>query len=150
MAKLVPELYCSDFDRSLRFYVELLGFDVLYDRPEERFAYLGRQGAELMIEQPTGRTWLTGELSHPFGRGVNLQIAASDVDELYAKCQVERVPIFLGLEEKSYRHGDALLRCRQFIVQDPDGYLLRFQRTLGISLRHGGNGQRREVASVEK
>ena len=60
MAKLVPELYCSDFERSLRFYVEILGFRILYDRPEEKFAYLDREGAELMIEQPAGRRWLTG------------------------------------------------------------------------------------------
>lgn len=38
MAKLVPELYRSDFEHSLRFYVELLGFRILYDRPEEKFA----------------------------------------------------------------------------------------------------------------
>ena len=132
MAKLVPELYCSSFAHSLRFYVELLGFHILYDRPEECFAYLDREGAQLMIEQPTGRTWLTGELSHPFGRGINLQIGASDVDRLYAKCRVEELPIFLPLEEKSYRRNGTFLRCRQFIVQDPDGYLLRFQQTLGM------------------
>jgi catechol 2,3-dioxygenase-like lactoylglutathione lyase family enzyme len=48
-ARLVPELYCSDFDRTLHFYTDLLGFTVLYARPEERFAYLEREGAELMI-----------------------------------------------------------------------------------------------------
>jgi hypothetical protein len=49
--KLVPELYCSDFARSLKFYTGVLGFFVRYDRPEQRFAYLERDGAELMIEQ---------------------------------------------------------------------------------------------------
>ncbi len=28
MAKLVPELYCSDFEHSLRFYVDILGFRI--------------------------------------------------------------------------------------------------------------------------
>ncbi|MBV8448253.1 MAG: VOC family protein [Hyphomicrobiales bacterium] len=131
MANLVPELYCSDFARSSRFYVDLLGFQILYDRPEERFAYLEREGAELMIEEPTGRVWLTASLSYPFGRGINLQIAVSQIDKLYDKCQLERLPIFLAMEEKFYRRGDTFLGCRQFILQDPDGYLLRFQEKLG-------------------
>jgi catechol 2,3-dioxygenase-like lactoylglutathione lyase family enzyme len=133
MAKLVPELYCSDFEHSLRFYVELLGFRILYSRPEEKFAYLDREGAELMIEQPIDRSWLTGELTQPFGRGINLQIQVSEIDALHDKCRAERVPIFLGPEEKLYRRGDMHLRCRQFLVQDPDGYLLRFQQMLGTT-----------------
>ena len=61
---LVPELYVSDIGRSLRFYTGVLGFAVLYDRPEERFAYLVRDGAALMLDQPAdpGRTWLAGPL----------------------------------------------------------------------------------------
>ena len=39
-ARLVPELYVSDFDESRRFYTDVLGFTILYSRPEERFAYL--------------------------------------------------------------------------------------------------------------
>lgn len=133
MAKLVPELYCSNFERSLYFYVDLLGFCVLYDRPDEKFAYLDRDGAELMLEQPIGRIWLTGELAHPFGRGVNLQIQVSGIDALHEKCRAKQVPIFLPPEEKLYRRGETLLCCRQFLVQDPDGYLLRFQERLGIT-----------------
>ena len=85
MAKLVQELYCSDFEHSLRFYVELLGFRILYSRPDEKFAYLDREGAELMIEQPIDRSWLTGELTQPFGRGINLQIQVSEIDALHDK-----------------------------------------------------------------
>jgi catechol 2,3-dioxygenase-like lactoylglutathione lyase family enzyme len=51
--RLVPELVCSDLARSLDFYVGVLGFAVVYERTEERFAYLEREGAELMLEQPT-------------------------------------------------------------------------------------------------
>jgi catechol 2,3-dioxygenase-like lactoylglutathione lyase family enzyme len=32
---LVPELYVSEIGRSLHFYTGVLGFAVLYDRPEE-------------------------------------------------------------------------------------------------------------------
>ena len=41
---IVPELICTDLDESLTFYVGLLGFRILYDRPEDRFAYLDRGG----------------------------------------------------------------------------------------------------------
>src|SRR6202165_2051347 len=54
-ARLVPELVCSNFAESLRFYTELLGFSVRYSRIDERFAYLERDGAELMASSPLVR-----------------------------------------------------------------------------------------------
>jgi catechol 2,3-dioxygenase-like lactoylglutathione lyase family enzyme len=130
-AKLVPELYCSDLDRSIRLYVDLLGFEVPFARPEERFAYLNREGAEIMLEQPTGRTFLAGELEHPYGRGVNFQIEVSDVASLYAAIRASPWPVFLQLEDKWYRQDGLAFGDRQFVVQDPDGYLLRFFQDLG-------------------
>jgi catechol 2,3-dioxygenase-like lactoylglutathione lyase family enzyme len=131
--KLIPELYCSDLQRSLAFYTGVLGFNVLYARPEERFAFLEREGAQLMLEQSTNpaRTWLTGELTPPFGRGINFQIEVRDVDALYAAVQAAQAPIFLAMEEKWYRRDTTLLGNRQFLVLDPDGYLLRFFQDLG-------------------
>jgi catechol 2,3-dioxygenase-like lactoylglutathione lyase family enzyme len=130
-AKLVPELVCSDLARSLRFYTEAAGFRVLYERAEERFAFLDREGAQLMLEQPVGRAFVAGELSHPYGRGMNLQIEVRDVDALHARVVASGAPIHLALEEKWYRRGDAELGSRQFVVEDPDGYLLRFFQDLG-------------------
>ena len=121
----------SDIERSLAFYTGVLGFAVLYTRPEERFAYLDREGAQLMIEQPTGRAFLACELAHPYGRGFNLQIEVSDVTALHRTVTDGGAPIYLPLEEKWYRAGLALRGNRQFIVQDPDGYLLRFFEDLG-------------------
>ena len=37
-------------------------------------------------------------------------------------------PIFVEPEEKWYRAGDIEIGVRQFLVQDPDGYLLRSSR----------------------
>ena len=125
-ALLVPELYVSNLRASLRFYQGLIGFDLVYERPEERFAYLGLGGAEIMLEEPVGRSWLLGKLDHPFGRGVNLQIAVSGVDALHEKCAAANVPVFLAPETKQYRRKADEIAVRQFIVQDPDGYLLRF------------------------
>lgn len=52
--RLVPELDVSSLSSSLRFYEGVLGFGVLYSRPEEGFAHLEREGAHLMIERAAG------------------------------------------------------------------------------------------------
>lgn len=48
---LVPELTVLDIEKSLAFYTDLLGFEVVYLRPETRFAYLGLGEAQLMLDQ---------------------------------------------------------------------------------------------------
>ena len=134
MARLVPELLVSSFAKSLAFYTGICGFSVLYARPEERFAYLDRTGAQIMIEehgQQDVRSWIAGPLAHPYGRGMNLEIRVDAVAALHEACRAAGAGIFLEMEEKWYRRDDILLGVRQFIVQDPDGYLLRFSESLG-------------------
>lgn len=131
LAALVPELVVSDFERSLAFYTGTLGFRVLYGRPEERFAYLQREAAQIMIEQPTDRAWITGPLETPFGRGINLQIACTDAKALRDRCRAAGIALYMDLEDAWYRRDATLLGCRQFLVQDPDGYLLRFSQDIG-------------------
>jgi catechol 2,3-dioxygenase-like lactoylglutathione lyase family enzyme len=132
MDGIVPELYCSELAASLRFY-EGLGFVVRFARPEERFAYLSLGTAELMIEQPVdaGRTLLAGDMERPYGRGVNLQIAVTDVAETFRRARALGAPIHWDLEDRWYRQGETEVGQRQFVVRDPDGYLLRFAQPLG-------------------
>jgi catechol 2,3-dioxygenase-like lactoylglutathione lyase family enzyme len=130
---LVPELDVTDLDRSLAVYRDVFGFRVHALRPEERFAYLIRDGAHLMLEEAggPGRRFHTALLEHPYGRGVNLQIEVADVDALYAAAQRAGLEIRIPLEERWYRHDAIELGNRQFVVADPDGYLLRFFTGLG-------------------
>jgi catechol 2,3-dioxygenase-like lactoylglutathione lyase family enzyme len=130
-SRLVPELVCSDLEASLRFYTDVLGFLVVYARPEERFVYLDREGAQIMLEEPTGRGFVNGELTKPYGRGVNFEIEVADVEALLARVQAAGAEIWLPMEEKWYRRGEMEAGNRQFIVADPDGYLLRFAQDLG-------------------
>jgi catechol 2,3-dioxygenase-like lactoylglutathione lyase family enzyme len=128
---LIPELKVTNFRKSLYFYTQLLGFAVLYDRPEEDFAMLFLNGARLMIEGlEKSRTWMVGDLEKPFGRGLNLQIEVSDVDALYNSIIGANYPIYLEMEEKWYQVQNTQAGNRQFLVQDPDGYLLRFFQDL--------------------
>jgi catechol 2,3-dioxygenase-like lactoylglutathione lyase family enzyme len=132
-AALVPELEVTDLDRSLAAYVDILGFHCQVLRPDERFAYLVRDGAHLMLEEASGpgRRFHSGPLDYPFGRGMNLQIRVSDVDALYAAVRRSDLVIRVLLEERWYRHDQVELGNRQFVVADPDGYLLRFFTALG-------------------
>jgi catechol 2,3-dioxygenase-like lactoylglutathione lyase family enzyme len=130
---IVPELDVADLKRSLAFYVGALGFSCRFERPEEQFAYLTLGVAHLMLEQADGpgRRFRTAPLEHPFGRGLNLQIEVPDVDDLYARAVEASAIIHIPLEKRWYRQGDKEAGLRQFVVADPDGYLLRFVTHLG-------------------
>ena len=124
---LIPELSVVDLARSLSFYCDLLGFAIRYGRPAEGFAMIERQGALLMLDQlGVGRDWQTGPLDHPLGRGINLQIGVTSLNPMLDKLAAAGITLFQPLETKQYQVGDELLAQRQFCVQDPDGYLLRF------------------------
>jgi catechol 2,3-dioxygenase-like lactoylglutathione lyase family enzyme len=129
-AKLVPELACSDIAASLAFYTRLLGFSILYDRPENGFAYLAREGAEIMLEQLSD-SWSVGPLERPYGRGINLQVAVSALAPILDALARHGVALFRPVEERWYRMGSVEVGNRQFLVQDPDGYLLRFFEDMG-------------------
>ncbi|MBA8819782.1 bleomycin resistance family protein [Ochrobactrum sp. P6BS-III] len=131
---LVPEFAVTDWQTSLSFYCDILGFSCRYQRSEEGFAYLERDGAELMIDQiDQGRTFGGQYLptEYPFGRGLNVQIRVSAIDPILASLKAANIPLFLPLEEKWYRNGDMEAGNRQFVVADPDGYLLRFYEDMG-------------------
>lgn len=129
---LVPELLVVDVERSLAFWREVCGFEVLYSRPEEHFAYITRGSAHLMLEQiGSGRDWVTGPLEAPFGRGMNLQINVPDISPILASLADAGIGLFMQPETKWYRVGGAELGVNQFVVPDPDGYLVRFQSSSG-------------------
>lgn len=132
-AKLVPELNVTNIKKTLEFYIDILGFEMKYGRPEEGFAYLDKEGAQIMVEemQQSDRTWITAPLEKPYGRGINFQIEIADVDGLYQKLRSMNYPLFMEIEEKWYRTGDTMGGNKQFLAQDPDGYLLRFFTDLG-------------------
>lgn len=129
-AALVPELEVGDLDASLAFWCGLIGFRIAYARPEAGFAYLERDGAQVMLNVANGN-WETGPLTQPFGRGINLQIAVAVLDPILARLAAAGWPLFRPAHAAWYRVGDRETGLRQCLVQDPDGYLLRFAQALG-------------------
>lgn len=130
---LVPELIVTALTSSLDFWVTQLGFDIGYQRSEEGFAYLDLQGAQIMLEQydPDAGQWLTAPLEKPLGRGINLQIDVPAVAPVLQRLAANGWPLFRDVEDAWYRAGEVEAGQRQFIVQDPDGYLVRLVQRLG-------------------
>jgi hypothetical protein len=97
---------------------------------------LEREGALVMIELLESQDrWAVGNREYPLGQGINFQIEVTDVQGLYNNLTKEEYPIFFDMEEKWYRSNDTEVGNRQFLVQDPDGYLLRFFQDIGERLR---------------
>lgn len=128
---LVPELAVTDYEASKRFWCDLIGFSLRYERPEEGFGYLVLGSAHLMLDQINpGRTWATGTLEAPLGRGINLEIQVAPLGAAWERLTQAQWPIFVEPEEKWYRAGDVEIGVRQFLIQDPDGYLVRLQEEI--------------------
>ena len=128
---MVPELSVSNFERSLAFYVDVLGFSIRIKRESPDFVYLEQEHVHMMLEQISDEGWITGELDAPLGRGVNFQIELSDLEPLVKRLQTHKVPLFRELKETWYDIGEKLSGERELLLQDPDGYLLRFTQHLG-------------------
>lgn len=131
---LIPELDVADLSVSLGFYRDLIGFTLSFDRPEEAFAYLERGPVHLMLQQADGpgRRFRTAPLERPFGRGINLQIRVEEANVIHDRLLAAGTRLLLPMEERWYRRDDRLRGNRQFVVEDPDGYLLRFYQDLGV------------------
>jgi len=122
--KLIPELSVSDINKSKEFYLSL-GFSIIYERVDDRFCFLELDGNQLMIEE-VNDNWNVGELEYPFGRGINISMEVSDIDKLYDFVKEKQYPIFREMQIDSYQVGDKVYHDKQFLIQDLDGYLLRF------------------------
>ena len=130
-AALVPEMAVRSLDRALAFYRDICGFRLRFARPEDGFAYLECGQAQIMLEEIGDGIWQTGPLDPPLGRGLNLQIEVADLAPLEARLAAAGWPLFRAAETAWYREGDIEHGQRQLLVQDPDGYLLRFVQPLG-------------------
>jgi catechol 2,3-dioxygenase-like lactoylglutathione lyase family enzyme len=128
-APLVPELIVLDLARSRAFWCDVLGFQVAYQRPEHNFMYIERQRSQLMLKQRNGN-WETGPLERPLGRGINFQMFVDSVEPLLAALKRADWPLFKERHDAWYRIAGEERGNRQFLVQDPDGYLLRFAQDL--------------------
>ena len=99
-------------------------------REEDKFAYLSFGKSQIMINQDNGH-WETGKMNYPRGRGVNFQIECDYVEDIQRIAVNNNFTIFRVQKEEWYRVGNIEEGVKEILIQDPDGYLLRFQQYLG-------------------
>ena len=135
--QLLPELSVTDIKESLKFY-KTLGFKIEYERPENKFAFISFENVQFMLqeikngEDSSKEKWNVGELQYPFGNGINFEIdVEGKISTIYDRLKQAGYKIAFDIEENWYRQDDKLLGNKEFLVQDPDGYLLRFSEDLG-------------------
>ena len=97
--KLIPELVVSNLSKSLGFYVNF-------------------QGIQVMLSE--NDTWNNGKLEYPFGRGINFQIEVKDINPIIKSLESNNYPLFRIPKENWYRKDKQLLGNREFLVQDTD------------------------------
>ena len=129
--KNIPELSVTNLEKSINFY-KTLGFKIEYERPENKFVFLSIGEIQFMLQEISNNDkWDIAPLRYPFGNGINFQIEVKDVYFIYNNLKANNYKIAFDIEENWYRQGNRLLGNKEFLVQDPDGYLLRFSQDLG-------------------
>lgn len=130
---LIPELRVFDLKKSIKFYTEVLGFKIKYSRAD--FAMIILDKCQIMLQEltipSTNGSWnVTDEMQYPLGRGINFQIILPDISTVYNSLKQHNIKIFIDLLVSDYQENDIINHVLEFLVQDPDGYLLRFQQDI--------------------
>lgn len=129
--KIIPELSVTNIENSIKFY-KTIGFKIEYERPENKFVFLSLGEIQFMLQEISENDkWDVAPLTYPFGNGINFQLEVENVDKIYNLLKENNYKITFEIEENWYRQDDKLLGNKEFLVQDPDGYLIRFSEDLG-------------------
>lgn len=122
---LIPELSVRNIEESKMFYMNILGFKLEYERTEDKFAFISLENIQIMIEEINGH-WNTEDLEYPFGRGINFEMKVSNVDYIRDKLIKNNIKLFRDIIISEYECNGEIILQKEFLVQDLDGYLLRF------------------------
>lgn len=112
------EFFVRDLETSMRFYVGGLGFKATCQEPTFAVVALGEAHLMLVVagdENSSVQQWLS---TGPRGVGVNIRIMVEDVDAMY-QLATKSGAIVNDIDDRTYG-------LRDFMVADPDGFMLRF------------------------
>jgi catechol 2,3-dioxygenase-like lactoylglutathione lyase family enzyme len=113
---VAPEFFVRDVAASVAFY-QRLGFAVLRQEPD--FAVVGLGEAHVLLADARLAGTQLRDASAPRGLGVNVRIMVEDVDAMRERAAAVGAPVVHEIADRSYG-------LRDFIMADPDGFLLRF------------------------
>lgn len=119
--RLTPNLVVRDVERSIRFYCDVLDFELdkhVPEKPPFVFASVRGGGVEIFLNE---YTTVVEEYpafgTVPLGGTLTLYLAMQGVDDLYSEIRSNGTRIVMPIETKFYG-------VREFAVADPDGYIL--------------------------
>ena len=122
---VTPNLMCSDLDRSLKFYRDVLGFAVNQTVPPDKgpfiFAWMKRGTVSIFLNQhmppQAGQPDLFARQA--IGGTGSVYIELSGIDELARAVEQRGVKFAVPMHTEFYG-------MREFALRDPDGYVLIF------------------------
>ena len=117
LTQVVPFLGVTDMERSLRFYLDGLGFVMKNEWEPEgkiRWCWLTRGGASIMLQEYVPGCRPEGAL----GQGVSLSFQCEDAVALYHEF------LSRGIEAKEPFVGNSMWVT---VLTDPDGYRVEFE-----------------------
>src|SRR6204780_1537556 len=111
---LAPILTTDDMDRSVRFYVDVLGFTFGLQRPD--YSSLYRDGVRIMLAAPNAHgEWKGPNFTGQLYSGLD---PAEEVDALWAKVK-DRPDVIYAVDDFEYG-------AHEFGIRDDNGYSLAF------------------------
>jgi catechol 2,3-dioxygenase-like lactoylglutathione lyase family enzyme len=117
---VAPEFFVPDIERSIAFYKQL-GFVALRQEPD--FAVIALHD-DVHILLAAGSLIPGGaRFDAPRGGALNVRIMVDDVDGMYQRAKAAGARIV-------HEIGDRYYGLRDFILADPDGFMLRFAAPL--------------------
>jgi len=112
---LVTFLYYDDLPSATRFYTEVMGLDVIIDQGWAKILKLTETANVGLVD---GRR---GSLRPSRDKPVMVTILVPDVDAWYAHFKK------LGVQTISEPHDEVGMNLRQFVLKDPEGYVIEIQ-----------------------
>lgn len=115
---LTLNLIVRDIDRSVPFYRDVLGLEVLYHDPD--FAAVAGSGAKITLHADhtyeAMPLWADLGDATPRGRGAEIRVLGIDPDRVMQAAAAHGAPVLVP--PRTYGHG-----WRAVHVSDPDGYV---------------------------
>ena len=113
--KMSPQFLVTDFERSIQYYTQVLGFDLEF-RYEDFYAGIIKDGYSIHLK--CGQPLLEERERKRENNDLDIVFSVDNVDALYEEYSQKPIEIIQPLCERPYG--------KEFYIADPDGYILAF------------------------
>ena len=122
LTALAPQFLVDDLDRAIEYYIRALGFslDFKYD---DFYASVSRDGCAIHLKEAPKT--VADRAHRKANEHLDASIATSDATAIYEELKSRGALIAQPLQERPWA-------CRDFYVEDPDGYILCFSEVLAV------------------